>query len=150
MVIKEKILYFAYWGGNKMITLIIPGEPVAKGRPRVTRSGIAYTPEKTQGYENLVKMCYMEQGNKIKLDGMLQLSMLLYFQIPKSASKKLQKQMEAQEVRPTKKPDIDNCLKIVTDALNKLAYDDDSQIVSVRVEKHYSHNPKVILTISNF
>jgi Holliday junction resolvase RusA-like endonuclease len=133
-----------------MITLVIPGEPTAKGRPRMTRAGITYTPEKTQGYENLVKMCYMEQGNRIKLEGRIQLAMLLYFQIPKSASQKLQRQMLLQEARPTKKPDIDNCLKIVTDALNKLAYDDDSQIVSVRVEKFYSHEPRVEVVISNF
>lgn len=133
-----------------MISLIIPGEPVAKGRPRMTRSGIAYTPGKTQGYENLVKMCYMEQGNKVKLEGRVQLSMLAYFQIPKSKSKKMQKAMEEQEIRPTKRPDIDNILKGVLDALNKLAYDDDSQIVSVRVEKFYSHEPRVEVAISNF
>lgn len=133
-----------------MIYLTIPGEPVAKGRPRVTKSGITYTPHKTQGYENLVKMCYMEQGNKVKLEGRLQLAMLAYFQIPKSAPKKLQKLMDEQIERPIKKPDIDNILKIVTDALNKLAYDDDSQIVSVRVEKFYSYEPRVEVAISNF
>lgn len=136
--------------GEGMISLIIPGEPVAKGRPRVTKSGIAYTPAKTQGYENLVKMCYMEQGNKIKLEGRVQVAILAYFQIPKSASKRARKTMEEQETRPIKKPDADNILKIILDSLNKLAYDDDSQVVSVKVEKFYSYEPRVEVALSNF
>ena len=126
-----------------MINLIIPGEPVAKGRPRVTKTGIAYTPAKTQGYENLVKMCYMEQSNKVKLEGQLTAHVAAYFQISKSASKKKAKQMEKHEIRPAKRPDIDNIIKAIFDALNKLAYDDDSQIVSLRVDKFYSNNPRV-------
>ena len=133
-----------------MINLIIPGEPVAKGRPRVTRTGIAYTPAKTKGYENLVKMCYMEQCNNLKLEGELQAAVIAYFQIPKSASKKKQKQMEEGEIRPTKKPDADNILKAVLDALNGLAYKDDSQIVSVGIEKWYSHEPKVEVVICEY
>lgn len=133
-----------------MINITIPGEPVAKGRPRVTKAGITYTPAKTQGYENLVKMCYMEQGNGKKLEGELQTAIRAYFQIPKSTSKKKAKLMEEGEIRPTKKPDADNIIKIVLDALNGLAYNDDSQIVSVRVEKFYSYKPRVEIAISNF
>ena len=39
-------------------TLTIPGEPVAKGRPRVTNRGITYTPPKTKNYETLVQELY--------------------------------------------------------------------------------------------
>lgn len=38
--------------------------------------------------------------------------------------------------RDTTKPDIDNVLKAVLDALNGVAYKDDSQVVEVRVVKH--------------
>lgn len=131
-----------------MISLTIPGEPVAKGRPRVTKTGITYTPAKTQGYENLIKMCYMEQCNNVRLEGQLFAIVIAYFQIPKSASKKKAKQMEEREIRPTKRPDIDNVIKAIFDALNKLAYDDDSQIVSLRVEKLYSNNPRVEVALS--
>lgn len=133
-----------------MISLIIPGEPVAKGRPRMTRAGITYTPEKTKGYENLVKMCYMEQGNKEKLEGELQVKIVACFKIPKSASKKNQTMMQLTEIRPTKKPDADNIMKIILDSLNKLAYDDDSQIVSASIDKIYDINPRVEVLISNF
>jgi Holliday junction resolvase RusA-like endonuclease len=57
--------------------------------------------------------------------------------------------MKNREIRPTKKPDADNILKAVLDALNGLAYNDDSQIVSARIEKLYSDNPRVEIVISN-
>lgn len=37
--------------------------------------------------------------------------------------------MLAGEIRPTKKPDMDNVVKIIADSLNNLAYYDDTQIV---------------------
>lgn len=36
------------------VVVNIPGQPVPKGRPRFTRGGFAYTPEKTRKYEKLV------------------------------------------------------------------------------------------------
>ena len=53
-----------------MIKLTIPGEPVAKGRPRVTRYG-TYTPEKTKNYETLVKELYFVEHGQTLLDGEL-------------------------------------------------------------------------------
>ena len=55
--------------------------------------------------------------------------------------------MAAGEVRPVKKPDGDNIIKIVTDALNKLAYHDDSQLVDISVSKFYSENARVEVLI---
>jgi Holliday junction resolvase RusA-like endonuclease len=51
-------------------------------------------------------------------------------------------------IKPVKKPDLDNIAKICLDALNKLAFDDDSQIVALRVEKHYSEEPRVEIEIT--
>ena len=52
-------------------------------------------------------------------------------------------------IRPTKKPDMDNILKIIADALNKVAYYDDKQIVECSIKKYYSNAPKVIVEIEN-
>lgn len=128
------------------IVLKIPGEPVAKGRPRVTRHG-AYTPEKTINYETLVKQLYIT--NKLpKLDGQLRMEINAYFKIPKSATKGKRLAMEHNITRPTKRPDGDNILKIIGDALNGLAYDDDSQVVDSIVRKWYSTEPRVEVEIS--
>ena len=51
------------------------------------------------------------------------------------------------QLYPTKKPDIDNIAKCVLDALNKLAYRDDTQVVTLRMEKHYGEIPRVEVEI---
>ena len=51
------------------------------------------------------------------------------------------------KIRPTKKPDADNIMKAVADALNGIAYKDDSQIVNVTIAKWYSDTPRVEVAI---
>lgn len=53
------------------------------------------------------------------------------------------------KILPTKKPDCDNIAKIICDALNGVAYDDDKQIVALKVTKIYSDEPRVIVWISD-
>ena len=108
----------------------IPGEPVGKARPRVTKWG-AYTPEKTVNYENLVKVLY----NGPMHEGYVTMTVTAFYAIPKSASKKKAEQMHSGEIRPTKKPDVDNILKVIADSLNGIAYKDDAQIIKASVEK---------------
>ena len=48
---------------------------------------------------------------------------------------------------PTKKPDSDNIIKIILDALNGICYHDDSQVCKIYFEKKYSEIPKVEITI---
>lgn len=129
-----------------MITLTIPGEPVAKGRPRMMKSGIAFTPTKTRNYETLVKELFIISKQE-RLEGELRATILAYFQIPKSATKAKRVRMESGLIRPIKRPDLDNIAKAVLDALNGLAYQDDSQIVSLAVEKYYADQPKVEISI---
>lgn len=127
--------------------IIIPGIPIAKGRPRLGKHG-TYTPTKTVNYENLVQFCYMDQAEGIKLDGPLMMVIDLFFPIPKSYSKKRVEAIKEMEEMHTKKPDIDNCIKSITDALNRFAYDDDSQIVGLTARKHYTtEEPRAVVTI---
>lgn len=131
------------------VKFTILGEPAGKGRPRFTREGRTYTPEKTVSYENLVKLEYEQQcANHQFPDGaQLDVRIIAYYQIPKSTSKKKAKLMEDGKIRPTKKPDFDNIGKIVCDSLNKRAYKDDAQIVDAQVRKFYSRNPRVVVII---
>lgn len=48
---------------------------------------------------------------------------------------------------PYKKPDSDNIAKVVADALNGIAYDDDAQIADLTVIKRYTEDPCVKVTI---
>lgn len=131
------------------ISFTIPGPPIAKGRPRVGKFG-AYTPKRTVEYENLVRMAYMQYApDSPPIDGYIKAEIRLYFPIPKSASKKARAGMMAGKIRPAKKPDCDNCIKSITDALNGIAYKDDSQIVAVSCEKYYSDQPRAVVMLSS-
>lgn len=129
------------------VSFTVPGEPKGKQRPRVTRTGHAYTPQETTVYENLVKMEFCRQCPGIKFDGQLRMTIKAHFAIAASVSLKKRNKMLVGEIRPTKKPDVDNITKIVADSLNKIAYNDDSQIVTVVTDKLFSENPRVEVTI---
>ncbi len=148
------------------VKFIVSGEPQGKGRPRAnvicrkngepvinpkTKRPIINerTPDKTVFYENLIKTEYQRQvGNSRFQDGEnLDMRIIAYYTIPKSASIKKQAQMESGQIRPTKKPDMDNIMKVVADSLNQIAYRDDSQIVDSQVRKFYSREPRIEVTI---
>ncbi len=124
----------------------VPGEPMGKGRPRVVRRGgftQTYTPEKTASYENLVKLEFQRQGGRMMKDGPVYLSIQAWYGIPKSVSKRKREAMIGGLIWPTKKPDCDNVAKIIADALNGLAWRDDSQVVSLHVCKRFGETPGV-------
>lgn len=123
----------------------IPGEPTGKARPRVTRWG-AHNTEKTVLYENLVKMCYQEQCGTYTEKPVYAI-VSVYYGIPKSTPKKNIEHMLNGKIRPCKKPDIDNICKIIFDALNGVAYKDDTQIFEVHAVKQYGEVPRVAVEL---
>lgn len=129
------------------IAFTIPGEPKGKGRHRTNlETKRTYTPKATENYEALAGYCCHNEMLKSKIDkleGQIKATINCYFGIPKSKSKKVKEQMADGLIRPTKKPDADNIAKIVLDSLNGIAYDDDKQIVELRVLKFYSNTPEV-------
>ena len=132
---------------DRSYTVTIPGEPVSKGRPRMTKRGHTYTPKRTVDYERMVQtLFHAEHGSPI-LEGPILLRLDLYFGIPKSRSKATRKRMQQGLDRPCKRPDIDNCMKAVSDALNGIAYKDDSQIVAAVTQKFWADEPRAVVTI---
>lgn len=123
---------------NYHVNFCVPGDPVGKARPRVTRSGHAYTPQKTKDYENLVRQCYLSQIGEIKFVGKKPLEVLIEaeFRIPKSTPKKNLRTMD--ESYHTRKPDGDNLAKSILDALNGLAFEDDSAVSVLTVIKTWT------------
>ncbi|MDD7511035.1 MAG: RusA family crossover junction endodeoxyribonuclease [Peptostreptococcaceae bacterium] len=129
------------------IKIIIPGEPTAKGRPRVIKKGFAFTPQKTENYEAYVKALWIAKHGYTHITEPIQVELNFYHSIPKSFSK-AKKQMAKDEVlRPTKRPDMDNCIKAITDALNEVAYADDSQIVGIVANRYYADMARVEIEI---
>jgi len=135
-----------------MVKFTVLGEPTGKGRPRFRNVGKyvqTYTPDKTVSYENLIKVEYRRQCEDFMFaaDAQLDVRIIAYYGIPKSTSKKRKKLMEEKKIRPIKKPDADNVIKCYLDALNKVAYNDDTQVVDLQIRRFYSHEPRVVVTI---
>lgn len=131
-----------------MIRLTIPGEPMGKARPRMTRKGFIYTPKKTVNYETLIRELFaIKYPDFQPIEGSVEMNLTAYLKIPKTSNKKTML-METGEIRPTKKPDMSNILKTVEDALNNLAYNDDKQIVELTVKKWFSNRPRIELEIA--
>ena len=134
------------------IQFTIPGTPVAKARPRVTRSGHAYTPKKTADYERRVKICVMQlmavQHLRPTTEA-IRLYVQAFFPIPSSWSLSKKKNAIEGVLKPVSRPDLDNLVKSIQDALNGVAYKDDSQIIELIGGKHYSYEPRVEVTVES-
>ena len=123
-----------------VIQFIVPGEPKGKGRPRLGRSGHAYTPHDTANYENLVKVCFRDtHPDFVPLDPDIPVHVAIkaYYSMPKSMTKKNRMAAAMGHLFPLKKPDVDNIMKIVCDPLNGIAYYDDAQIQWAMLSKEY-------------
>lgn len=139
--------------GPQRIQFVVPGPPQGKARPRVVRAkngmSMTYTPDKTVAYEELVRLRYKAAAQEFRFADNAQLAMQItaFYPVPKSKSKRAQADMIAGVIRPTKKPDCDNVIKIICDALNELAYKDDAQIVVTQMSKYYGEVPRTIVKI---
>lgn len=136
----------------KQIRFEVPGAPFGKERPKFARRGNytkTYTPKKTLQHEKEVVAAYMEvaKGRKFEKGTPLDIRIIAYYPIPKSTSKKKQREMLEHRLRPTVKPDLDNVAKLVYDALNGVAWHDDNAIVDTQVRKFYSDMPRVDVSI---
>ena len=129
------------------ISLVIPGKPIGKGRPRFAR-GHAFTPKPTRIQEAFIKSLFIQKygADFTPLEGPLEMEILCCFAIPASASKKRRQDMLWQREFPTKRPDVDNIAKL-SDALNGIAWRDDAQIVSLAVMKQYSKKPHMEIKV---
>lgn len=116
--------------------IIVEGKIKGKARPRVF-NGHAVTPKDTVNYENWVRLNYKEQSGKY-LEGPIKANIIAYYKIPKSYTKAKRLACKQNIILPTKKPDIDNCIKVILDSLNGIAFHDDSQIVEVIAVKKWT------------
>lgn len=116
----------------------IKGKPTGKARHRSGRYGM-YSPKSNTDYEHLVQWSFKLQNRDRKIiTGAIAVDINAYFAIPKRTTKKRIAEMHIGEERPIKKPDADNISKIILDALNKLAWADDAQVVECTVKKWWS------------
>jgi len=139
---------------NGMITFTIPGEARGKGRHRATTRGKfvrMYSDEKTASFENLVALFASQaMGGRPLIEGHCDVTMAIHVGIPASWSKRKQERARVGDLQPTGKPDIDNVVKAIMDALNGIAWKDDAQVTSLQVVKRYSAAPSTTVTIEHY
>ena len=115
----------------------ILGEPVAKGRPRFNRaSGFAYTPAKTRNWEALAVEAFACGWDGGPNDGLAELEVVAVFSRPKRLMRA--KDPEGR-VPHASRPDADNVLKAVGDAIEKAGVlRNDSQVWRATASKAYA------------
>lgn len=109
------------------VAFTIYGEPASKERPRVTSKG-TFTPKRTVDAEKAVRAAYRaaattSNGEVRKLEGKLQASMVFF-----NGNRR--------------RRDLDNMVKLVLDALNGIAYDDDVQVHRKLAEKYFTSSDR--------
>ena len=108
-----------------MISFTVPGQPVPKGRPRITKTGHAFTPQRTRDDQATVKWWALEAMAGEPPTAMdVRMRIKLYF-------------------RDRRRRDIDNAAKALLDGCNGAVYEDDSQVFRLEVERGYDkENPR--------
>ena len=125
-------------------------KPTGKGRPRLAGRGAVYTPTKTKAYENFVKGCYIEQCDAYCFAEVpIVMEVEAYMPVPTKFRKAEKLDALAGKLKPCEKPDVDNILKAILDALNELAYADDRFIYKLSIVREYSENPRTVVRISD-
>ena len=134
------------------VAFVVPGVPVGKGRPRMSRQGgfaRLYTPEKTASYEGLVAHAAAQaMAGHALLEGACMVELHIIVPVPASWSKKKTAAALAGQVYPTTKPDKDNVIKAIYDGMNGVVWRDDVQAVDGVQRKRYGPVPMVAVNVA--
>lgn len=147
---------------TQAIAFAFPGVPIAKGRPRalarlVKAGGITKAivqlitpPETRQAEAKLQKLAraYMAAQGGEPFAGPVRMQIVAVYPPPASWPKRLHAALSEGVVYHTSKPDADNLAKLVGDALNEIAYQDDSQVAELIVRKRYGTPARTDITIT--
>jgi len=129
-----------------LIEFTVLGEPVAQGRPRASSMNgrvRMYDPKKSKDFKKYVKLVASQHAPKALLEGPLVMTVNVYKPTLKSFSKKKKTAAEGGDLRPVTKPDVDNYVKGIKDALKSVVWKDDSQVVDLSISKWYSEQPRI-------
>jgi Holliday junction resolvase RusA-like endonuclease len=133
------------------ITISLQGAPQGKGRARAfVRGGHVghYTPEKTRTYEGMIRTAAMDEiAGRLPFDEPVEFVLRAVFPVPASWSERKRQMAITGDIKPGKKPDLDNIAKAWNDALNGVAYRDDSLICRMMLDKRYGPQALVVVTV---
>ena len=136
------------------LAFIVPGVLIGQGRPRFA-NGRAYKDKKDTTNEAIIANACVQASREAgvhlpahpKEGTGFDVTIYAYYPIAKSLSKEKRRQIADGKRFPTRKPDIDNVIKAVLDALSGKAWVDDSAVTSVLAEKHYGE-PRLMVSVT--
>jgi Holliday junction resolvase RusA-like endonuclease len=123
-------------------TIHVEGKPAGKGRARFG-NGRAFTPKDTVLAENDIRAAWKSAGAP-RLEGPIAVEIQMNVTRPKAhftSRGLLSKLGERMGLPWNRKPDIDNAIKLIFDALNTRAWADDVQIVDVHAYREWADVP---------
>lgn len=146
--------------GPVFVCFEVPGKPAHKGRhrsrivfPKGSKKAFIhnYPDPETEAHEKvLAEIAALFMRGRAPTQNPVALLVHAFREVPASWSRRDQEAALAGAIRPTSRPDGDNSLKIVQDALNKIVWCDDSQIVDARVIKRYDSQPCLRVEVREF
>ncbi len=130
--------------------MILPVIPSGQQRPRFTsrgKFGHAYKSKTQKQHEKELDFYIRQHRPDEPLTGPLEVKIDAYLPVPQSWPKWKKAAALSGEIRPEKKPDIDNIIKGLLDCSNEILFEDDRQVVSIMARKFYSMDPRVEMGI---
>lgn len=137
--------------------IIIPGEPIAKKRPRFSNAGKFARAYDCQDKEkkhqkkhlmtNVILQDLPENDLKAVYSSHLDVSLSYHMSVPDSASLP-QKNLKLWGFEFPMRKDIDNLCKWTLDICNGLIWQDDQQIVRLTASQSYNSSPCTVMTVT--
>ena len=133
---------------RQSILFTVPGDPVPQGRPRfIHKNGKSWTYDhkESEARKDDIKMLASRHG--CMDEGPLVLDVMFYRTPPSSWSTIKKQRAYDGDLWPVTRPDLDNYIKLILDALNGVSWADDSCVVQIRASKRYSQTARTVIYI---
>lgn len=134
--------------GFDFVNVVYRGAITGWQRPRTGKGRTAVFHNSERHQEGLLTWkALLRQGcipGVPPIDFSLQMLLEIRYPVPGSWSKKRQAEARAGRIRPSRRPDVSNILKLIEDAGNVVAWRDDQQFDSYVIERVYAADAPAI------
>ncbi|EAD3672185.1 RusA family crossover junction endodeoxyribonuclease [Listeria seeligeri] len=130
-------------------TVNIP--PHSQERPRFRNLGKftqTYDPPKSKEYKKKIANVAKMYAPETPISAPIRIKLIFFVSIPTSKSEKWKRRALIGQEFPAVRPDIDNYVKAVLDALNGIMFSDDGKIIELIAYKRYSDRPRTEVCIT--
>lgn len=134
----------------RIVRFEVPGKPMGKprhrrGRNKKTGQVFEHPDPKGQQYEGRIADCFLAACGErpVPHDGPVCMTIDAYFPAPKSKPKWWHERLSVTGIQCMSRPDADNIVKVVCDALQHIAFSEDAHVTSVMASKWHSERPRL-------